>query len=63
MVQNALDKARIDRTSITIAHRLATIQDADVICVIHKGRVAEVGRHNSLLSKRGLYFHYYSLQK
>ncbi|PSN36712.1 hypothetical protein C0J52_11486 [Blattella germanica] len=55
VVQEALDKAKEGRTCITIAHRLSTIQDADVICVIHHGKVAEIGTHNELLAKRGLY--------
>ncbi|KAJ9585114.1 hypothetical protein L9F63_020544, partial [Diploptera punctata] len=56
VVQEALDKAKEGRTCITIAHRLSTIQDADVICVIHHGKVAELGTHNELLIKHGLYY-------
>lgn len=62
VVQDALDKAKEGRTCITIAHRLSTIQDADVICVINRGRVAEMGTHMQLLSQRGLYYHLHSLQ-
>lgn len=62
-MQEALDKAKVGKTCIVIAHRLSTIQDADVICVVHDGKVAEMGRHANLLGKRGLYFHYYSLQQ
>lgn len=62
VVQDALDKAKEGRTCITIAHRLSTIQDADVICVVNKGRIAEMGTHPQLLSKRGLYYNLHTLQ-
>ncbi|PSN32510.1 hypothetical protein C0J52_16611 [Blattella germanica] len=55
VVQAALDHAREGRTCITIAHRLATVQQADVICVINQGVVAEMGSHEQLLEKQGLY--------
>ena len=55
-MQEALDKAKEGRTCITIAHRLSTIQDADVICVINHGKVSELGTHNDLLGKHGLYY-------
>ncbi|GLH14652.1 Multidrug resistance protein homolog 49 [Gryllus bimaculatus] len=56
VVQEALDQAREGRTCITIAHRLATVQQADVICVLERGVVAEMGNHQQLLSRRGLYY-------
>lgn len=62
VVQEALDNAKVGRTCITIAHRLKTIQDADVICVINNGRITEMGSHSELLNKRGLYYNLYSLQ-
>lgn len=62
VVQEALDQAKEGRTCITIAHRLTTIQDADVICVLNKGKVAELGSHHELLQSRGLYYKLYSLQ-
>ncbi|XP_049957820.1 ATP-dependent translocase ABCB1-like [Schistocerca serialis cubense] len=62
VVQEALDKAKEGRTCITIAHRLTTIQDADVICVINEGRVAELGKHVELLERRGIYHKLHSLQ-
>ncbi|GFS95723.1 ATP-dependent translocase ABCB1 [Nephila pilipes] len=58
IVQDALDKARSGRTCLVIAHRLTTIQNADVIIVIHKGKVVEKGTHQELLNKKG---HYYNL--
>nr|CAD1918044.1 ABCB transporter [Chrysochus auratus] len=56
IVQEALDTAKVGRTCITIAHRLTTIQDADLICVIDRGVVAESGTHKELLEKNGLYY-------
>ncbi|OWF55459.1 Multidrug resistance protein 1 [Mizuhopecten yessoensis] len=56
VVQEALDKAREGRTCIVIAHRLSTIRNADKICVIKHGQVAEQGRHGDLMSKQGLYY-------
>ncbi|XP_068971412.1 multidrug resistance protein homolog 49 isoform X1 [Bombus flavifrons] len=63
VVQAALDKAMEGRTCITIAHRLATIRNADVICVLEKGTVAEMGTHDDLLSADGLYSHLHTLQE
>lgn len=62
IVQEALDNAKQGRTCITIAHRLTTIQDADLICVISEGKVAEQGTHKELIQKRGLYFGLHALQ-
>ncbi|MDR3333063.1 MAG: ABC transporter ATP-binding protein/permease [Synergistaceae bacterium] len=61
-VQRSMSKAMSGRTSIVIAHRLSTIMDSDRILVISDGRIAEDGRHEELLSKRGYYFNLYSLQ-
>jgi ABC-type multidrug transport system fused ATPase/permease subunit len=58
LVQEALDRAQENRTSITIAHRLSTIQNADMICVMHNGRIVESGTHKELLALEG---HYYRL--
>ncbi|KAJ3351105.1 GTPase-activating protein, partial [Allomyces javanicus] len=55
VVQAALDVASQGRTTITVAHRLATIQNADVIFVIKQGHVVEQGTHDELLAMRGLY--------
>uniref|UniRef100_A0A8C0AWX8 ABC-type xenobiotic transporter n=1 Tax=Buteo japonicus TaxID=224669 RepID=A0A8C0AWX8_9AVES len=58
IVQKALDNARQGRTCIIIAHRLTTVQTADIIAVIQNGRVVEQGTHSQLLAKEG---HYYAL--
>jgi len=50
------------RTSITIAHRLATVRDADVIFVLHGGRIAETGTHQTLLKSNGRYARYHHMQ-
>jgi ATP-binding cassette, subfamily B (MDR/TAP), member 1 len=57
-VQAAIEKAAGEggRTVIAVAHRLATIQNADIIFVIGSGRVLESGSHTELLAKRGVYF-------
>jgi ABC-type multidrug transport system fused ATPase/permease subunit len=54
-VQVALDQAREGCTCITIAHCLETVQQADIICVLNQGVVAEMGSHSQLLEKQGLY--------
>lgn len=56
VVQEALDAAKAGRTCVMIAHRLSTVRDADVICVISDGRVAEQGTHPELLELKGLYY-------
>uniref|UniRef100_A0AAR2K902 ATP-binding cassette sub-family B member 5 n=1 Tax=Pygocentrus nattereri TaxID=42514 RepID=A0AAR2K902_PYGNA len=56
IVQKALDDARQGRTCIVIAHRLTTIQNADIIAVIQNGQVAEQGTHSELMAKQGAYY-------
>ncbi|CEQ39138.1 SPOSA6832_00638 [Sporobolomyces salmonicolor] len=56
VVQTALDQAAKNRTTIAIAHRLSSIQNADVIFVLKDGKVAERGTHFELLAKKGIYF-------
>ncbi|XP_041524049.1 multidrug resistance protein 2 isoform X2 [Microtus oregoni] len=56
VVQEALDKAREGRTCIVIAHRLSTVQNADLIVVIQNGKVKEQGTHQQLLVQKGIYF-------
>jgi len=55
LVQDALEKMMINRTSIVIAHRLSTIQNADTIVVLQKGEIVEQGTHNELLELNGTY--------
>lgn len=56
IVQAALDKARLGRTTIIVAHRLSTILNADVIFAFEGGKVKEYGTHQDLMSKKGLYY-------
>jgi len=61
-VRDALNRMVEGRTSLIIAHRLSTVQRADKIVVMHKGRVREMGTHQELLAQRGIYFKLYQLQ-
>ena len=62
LIKRAIEKLLVGRTSIVIAHRLSTIQNADKIIVMHKGEIREVGKHQDLLAKRGIYYRLYQLQ-
>jgi ATP-binding cassette, subfamily B, multidrug efflux pump len=62
LIREGLRRLIQDRTSLVIAHRLSTIQNASKIIVMHKGRVREVGTHQQLLDKRGIYYKLYQLQ-
>jgi ATP-binding cassette, subfamily B, multidrug efflux pump len=61
-VRDALRRMVEGRTSLIIAHRLSTIQRADKIIVMHKGQLREMGTHQQLLAKRGIYYKLYQLQ-
>jgi len=62
LIRDALHVLMAGRTTIAIAHRLSTIQDMDAILVLHKGHLREVGTHQELLAKRGIYHRLYQLQ-
>lgn len=62
IVQAALDTAAQGRTTLAVAHRLSTIQRADVIYVLANGRIAESGTHGELLRRRGHYYDLVNLQ-
>ncbi len=62
LVQTALSKVLENRTSIVIAHRLSTVVNADMICVLQEGKIIETGNHQELLSQNGLYKKYHSTQ-
>ncbi len=62
LVQNAIDKLMVNKTSIVIAHRLSTIQNADKIIVLDKGEIIEEGSHNELIKNNSIYRKLISLQ-
>ncbi|MFA6709295.1 MAG: ATP-binding cassette domain-containing protein, partial [Fusobacterium sp.] len=62
LVQEALDKLMIGRTTFVIAHRLSTIISSDKIIVMNKGKIVEIGKHEELLSKNGAYTKLYNIQ-
>ena len=62
LIRDALHVLMAGRTTIAIAHRLSTIQDMDKILVLHKGEVREMGTHQELLARRGVYYKLYQLQ-
>ena len=62
LIQKAIHKLTEGRTSIVIAHRLATIQNADKILVLDQGEIVEFGTHTSLIAKKGHYSKLFELQ-
>lgn len=62
LIQQAMEKLMENRTSFVIAHRLSTIKNADIIIVLDKGDVVEVGNHKQLLEKKGFYYNLYNSQ-
>ena len=62
LVQEALEKLMVGRTCLIVAHRLSTVQTADRIIVIHKGKIREQGTHQELLALKGIYYRLYKLQ-
>ena len=62
LIQHAIDKLISGRTNIIIAHRLSTIRKADIIMVLDKGEIREMGNHDELLAKQGFYANLYEMQ-
>lgn len=62
LIQDALPRLLAGRTSLVVAHRLSTIQDADKIIVLHRGEIREMGTHQELLTAQGLYYNLFLLQ-
>ncbi|RPJ66942.1 MAG: ATP-binding cassette domain-containing protein, partial [Alphaproteobacteria bacterium] len=62
LIQRAMSKLMKGRTSFVIAHRLSTIRDAELILVMNKGSIIEMGSHNELLAKKGFYADLYNSQ-
>ncbi len=63
LVQEALDRLMKNRTTIVIAHRLSTIRNADIICVMHEGKIVERGTHEELIALGNYYKHLVDMQK
>ena len=62
LVQEALERLMVNRTTFVVAHRLSTIQRADRILVLNKGKIVEEGSHAALLEKQGIYHYLYTLR-
>ena len=62
LIQQAIDKLMQGRTNFVIAHRLSTIRNADIILVVHDGKIIERGTHDELIKQRGTYFDLYLKQ-
>ncbi|MBN1993226.1 MAG: ATP-binding cassette domain-containing protein [Anaerolineae bacterium] len=63
LIQQALERLMVGKTTVVIAHRLSTIRNADLIVVLQGNGIAEKGTHNQLLARRGLYWHLSRVQR
>ena len=63
LIKNAFNKIMEGKTTVVVAHRLVTVMDSDLILVMDKGRVAEIGTHEELLDNKGVYYNLYNAQK
>ncbi len=63
LIQQALERLMVGRTTIIIAHRLSTVRNADMIVVLEGKHIVEQGGHEELLSRKGLYYRLYSIQR
>ncbi len=63
LIQEAIDKVVVNRTTFVIAHRLSTLRNADKLVVLDHGRLAEFGTHRELLDKKGIYYHLVMAQR
>jgi len=61
-IQTAIDKLSNDKITFVIAHRLSTIRNANKIIVLNKGEIEEIGNHNELLNKKGMYYKLFNSQ-
>lgn len=62
LIHKSLKRLVKGRTTFIIAHRLSTVRQADKIVVLHKGSIAEIGNHQELMRKRGIYYNFYTMQ-
>ena len=62
LIQEALEKLMVGRTTFIIAHRLSTVHNADKIVVLDKGKVMESGNHEGLMANESLYYHLYTMK-
>lgn len=62
LIQDALRRLLVGRTSFVIAHRLSTIREADKVVVMHLGRIVEMGTHDELIAQQGMYYNLYTMQ-
>jgi len=63
LIQEALERLMVGRTTIIIAHRLSTVRNADKIVVMEGNQITEMGKHQELIDKRGLYFRLFTVQQ